>query len=107
MAGTTIGIIVHKVVNETKLEKIRKPWTAVTGVFTTVTCAKLAVLGRYAGSIEKKGEFIGMDQLQRNLILKTNSGTVQIPTDKLLTITQDESIEIAPGSPNEEIPTGE
>ena len=54
MAGTTIGIIVHKVVNETKLEKIRKPVTAVTGEFTTETFAKSMFLAGTLGALKRR-----------------------------------------------------
>lgn len=106
MAGTTIGVITYKVV-EDHLEKIRKPVSVETGVFTTVSFATFDVLNRVKGSIEKKGEFVGMDQLQRNLILKTADGVMQIPTDRLLAITQDLSVEIIPGATIEQTPTGE
>ena len=48
MAGTTIGVITYKVV-EDHLEKIRKPVSVETGVFTTVSFATFDVLNRVKG----------------------------------------------------------
>lgn len=103
MTGTIIGIITHKVEGD-KLTKVRKPVQAETGVYTTVTYATFDTLGRVSGSISKKGEFTGMDQLQRNMIIKANDNIYQIPTDRILTVEQDAGVVLKPGGMPSDVP---
>lgn len=76
------------------------------GVFSKVVYGLPDPLGKYdeKKTVTLQGEFLGCDQFQRNIILKTKNGILQILKDRLLEFKQDHSIVVANGGAPEEIP---
>ena len=76
------------------------------GVFSKVVYGLPDPLGKYdeKKTVTLQGEFLGCDQFQRNIILKTKNGILQILKDRLLEFKQDHSIAVANGGAPEEIP---
>ena len=108
MAGVintnVVALTCHRIENK-KLIKTTMVKAEI-GVFSKVVYGLPDPLGKYdeKKTVTLQGEFLGCDQFQRNIILKTKNGILQILKDRLLEFKQDHSIAIANGGTPEAIP---
>ena len=91
-----------KLVNTTSVK-------AEVGVYSKAVYGLPDLLGKFKEdrTATSQGEFLGCDQFQRNIVLKTKNGILQISKDRLLEFKQDHSIHVANGGSPDTIPEAE
>ena len=112
--GKIIGVRISKVDPKNKrnghdlIVRNSKTEQVEVGKFTTVQYA--VVVGKnydeVVALVTDDGEFIGMDQMQANLVLKTKLGIKNIARERIISIKQDDSVAIEPGAPIDRVPSG-
>ena len=101
--GRELGIHLNKI-SGTNVVPANKKITAVVGRFTTITAVILDEYNRVKSQFSYDGEFLGADQLQNNLIIKTSTGIRQIKKNQVIGFVQNDKIQLEPGGSIERIP---
>lgn len=101
--GRELGVCISKI-SGTTLVPSNKKIMAVTGKFTTITAVTLDKHGRATNQFSYNGEFLGADQLQNNLIIKTSTGIRQIRKEQVIGLEQTDAVQLEPGGSTERIP---